>query len=132
METKNKKVTFFDILNDLMYTKDKLLENDFSAYSPYMINRGLSQQPDLIFMANEMNKSASNLTKEMQYDFYFHSIKAKKRFGKWAKSDDDDEAIQTIMQVYDVSRLKALEYYEMLSPDNIKNIKSLVKGGLKK
>ena len=132
MSTEPKKITLFDMLNDLTHKKEYIIDGNESAYVPFMINKGLSQQPDLIFIANEMNKSASTLTKEMQYDFYFHSINAKKRYGKWTKSESDDEMVELVAELYNVSKMEAREYLTILSKENIQIIKNMERGGVSK
>ena len=128
---KVKKVGLFDFMNDLTsdkkYLFDEISGKEFNAF---MINRGMGQQPDLIMYANEMNKSPG-LSKEMIHDFYFYAIKAKKRYGKWAKSSDDDKAsLDLIMEHYTVNRNVAGLYLELLSKDELENLKKLnEKGG---
>jgi hypothetical protein len=128
---KVKKVGLFDFMNDLTSDKNYLFDDTSSKeFNAFMINRGMGQQPDLIMYANEMNKSPG-LSKEMVHDFYFYAIKAKKRYGKWAKSSDDNKAeLDLIMNHYTVNRNVAVLYLELLSKDELENLKKLnEKGG---
>ena len=66
----------FDILNDLSNKKEYLIKEDeglLSNYSPFVINRFLSQHIDSLLYANDMNFH-HHLDKKMQYDFFFNSL----------------------------------------------------------
>jgi hypothetical protein len=87
-------------------------EQDEKDYVPFLINRGLSQHVDSIFYANEMNIN-HHLTKKMQYDYLFRSIRKMKRgFGKWAKSEKSED-IELIQRAYKCSERKAKEISRM-------------------
>lgn len=121
----------FDLLNDITYGKMYRLGKDIdvSQYNPYMINRGLSQHMDTIFFANEMNKS-HHLPKRMQHDFLFHAISKKKRYGKWAKTDNtNDEIVDFLMRRYALSNTKAMEYYRILSDEDLTKIRKQMETG---
>ncbi len=124
----------FNLLNDISYGKMYLLGNeiDESTYNPFIINRGLSQHMDCIFLANEMNK-ASHLSKRMQHDFLFHAIPKKKRYGKWAKATETDtEVVDFLMKRYALSQMKAMEYYNILTDDDLTKLRQQMNtGGVK-
>lgn len=124
----------FSLLNDITYGKMYLLGNeiDESTYNPFIVNRGLSQHMDCIFLANEMNK-ASHLSKQMQHDFLFYAIPKKKRYGKWAKATDiDTEVVEFLMKRYALSQMKAMEYYNILTDDDLTKLKKQMDtGGVK-
>lgn len=115
-----KKVSLFDMLSSVMETKNYLYNDDTEKeYVPFMINRGVSQHPDTILFANEMNKCPS-LTKKMQYDFFFYSLSRKQRRGKWAKAEDSDKAdLDLISKHYSVSREKAVDYLKLIDQDDL-------------
>jgi hypothetical protein len=131
-EEAKKKIGLFDYIQDLTFGKQYIFNpEDAGQYSNFMINRGISQNPDLIFIANEMNK-ASTLNKEMNHDFYFYSVKKQKRYGKWSKSEHDEELINLIKSLYEVSTNKAIEYINIMKPEQIEQLKQLSAGGKKK
>lgn len=131
---KRGKVTLFDFINDLNGGKEYLLtDENQSDFSPFMVNRGMSQNVETIMFANEMNKHWQ-ITKEMVHDFYFYIVPKKKRFGKWSKaSGDDKDSLDLIVKHYGVSRLKAIDYLKLLSSEDINDIKlKYNEGGAKK
>lgn len=123
-EEKVKKVGLFDFLNDLTSNKEYLLKEDTEKeFNVFMINRGMGQQPDLILLANEMNKSPG-LTKEMVHDFYFYAVKKKKRYGSWSKADNGNkEILDLIVRHYVVNRTVAESYLKLMTPDDINSLK---------
>ena len=134
METLEKtKLGLFDITNNINSKTGLLsLEELKEAYTPFIINKAFSQTKDTIFYANEMNCN-SNLSIDMQYDFYYHLIPKKKRFGKWNKKDKaDEELINIIQEVYEYSYIKAQEVLPILKQYETELRKSLDKGGVQK
>lgn len=102
--------TPFDFLNSINSTKKNLIRDEgrgASEYAPYLMNKGLSQFPDTIMLANEMNMR-HHTDKQMQYEFLFHSVRPRKRFAKWAKKEDA-EIVQTIADMFGCSIRKAEE-----------------------
>tara|TARA_R100000005_G_C4989741_1_gene197347 strand:+ start:185 stop:568 length:384 start_codon:yes stop_codon:yes gene_type:complete len=112
---------------DLMDTEDEMVEK---KYPPFPINRCLSYFPDTIMQANEMNQH-SHLDNRMQYDFYLHSIRKRKRWSKWMKNETPDQ-LEAIKEMYGYSNRKAIEALAMLSDEQIEHIVFLhSKGGRK-
>ena len=114
-------MNFFDFLNSINETKkDLLLEDPLNEkeYVSFMINRGLSQFPDTIMYANEMNRYA-NIPKKWQYTFYLNAIPKKKRFSKWHKNDAVLDDIKLIKKVYGYSTTRAVEALEILTPEQL-------------
>ena len=79
----------FDYVNSINSGKsmfgtdnDELIEQ---KYTPYMVNRALSQFVDTVHSANEMNVN-NHLDKKLQYDFLINIVRPRKRFKKWAKA----------------------------------------------
>jgi hypothetical protein len=124
----------FDFVNDIGFTKEYLYtEQTKSKYESFIVNRAMSQHPDSIMYANEMNKYPE-LNKLLQHDFYFYVLSRKKRYGKWAKADKEDEAVlNLIIKHYKVNRVHAKQYLELMTDENIKALKNTYEvGGLKK
>jgi hypothetical protein len=124
-------MSFFDFLNAINTTKKDLLKEDPMSekdYVPFMVNRGLSYFPDTIMHANEMNKYAS-VPKNWQFDFYLHGVSAKKRFSKWAKKDASSEDLQLVMRAYGYSAEKAMKALEILTSDQVENLRTLYSQG---
>ena len=124
-------MSFFDFLNAINDTKKDLIREDpltEKDYIPFMINRGLSYFPDTILYANEMNQHAS-VPKQWQFDFYRIGIAKKKRFSKWHKRDQNSEELELVMREYGYSSQKAMQALEILTEDQIKELKEKYKTG---
>ena len=127
----------FDYVNSINFSKENMMrntENDELAekgYDPFLTNRSLSYFEDTIGMANEMNLRA-NADKLLQYEFLLNTIRKRKRFSKWIKPEKN-ESIALIQEFYGYSRRKAEEAADMLTNEQIDEIRNkLLKGGLKK
>lgn len=111
-------INIFSFVNSIGENKEYIYSDDTSAeYSAYMINRAMSNHPDCLFLANEMNKY-SQVPNNSQYDFYFYSVPKKKRYGKWAKAEKVPQ-LELIMEVYGYSRAKAEQVLDLLTPEQL-------------
>lgn len=125
------KIGLFEFLNDVCSNKKYILSEECEKeYNSYMMNRWLSMRVDTLMYAQEMNCN-SHLPKNMQYDYYFYSIKKQKRKFDYIKHKRQDD-IDIIKEYYGYSDLRAKELLPLLSSDDINYIKSkLYKGGKK-
>jgi len=102
---------------------------DLSGYVPFLTNRCFAMHMDTIMLAEEMNQ-AHRLGPELQYDFYYYAVRKGKRFGFPPKVQDDSN-ITMIMEYYQYSRVKAQQALQLLTPEQIKQIKQkLDRGGM--
>ena len=129
------KLSPFDFINTLNSPgKKNLMEDDSEAkkaYLPYIINRQLSYFEDTILLANEMNAS-HKLDNQMQYDFYRHTIRPRKRFAKWVKPDNHED-LATISKYYGIDLEKARVASKILNSESIQSMReALSRGGLSK
>lgn len=114
----------FEFINSISKTKVDLMLGDESAkqaYPPYVVNRGLSMHQDTILYANEMNM-CYNLDTDMQYYYYFYSIKKRSRYMKWLKKQDKDPDIEAVQAYYGCNKDIAETYISILSKDELENI----------
>lgn len=120
-----------EYLTDLNLKKEHILrsrEDEIKGYTPYIINRSLSYFQENIYLVNEIN-AKPNLEKLLQYDFYIHSIRPKKRFARWAKPEKND-TINIIKEYYQYSNEKAQQVLDIITDDQIEYMKyRLRKGG---
>lgn len=107
-EEKEKKVSFFDLFNDISNHGD-YIENYFSVkkempkeYNAYMMNKAFANFADTILIANEINKNYS-IPDEMQWRFYKNLVEKKKRFGKWFKALEEKEPIELLAKTFNCS-----------------------------
>jgi hypothetical protein len=119
-----------DYLNSINHTKENLLDTDDESvekeYTPYIVNRCLSYFPDTIFHVNEMNRFA-NTDKKLQYDYLINSIRKRKRYSKWMKTEKIKE-LEIIKKHFNYSYQKAKDVLPLLSKEDLKEIESLYKG----
>ena len=123
----------FDYTNAINFTKEDIMVDDIAEkqYAPYMVNRSLSYFPDTVAMANEMNRY-HHLDNRLQFDFLINITRKRKRFSKWAKAHIESD-IDAVKEYYGYSNEKARTALTLLSPEQIKIIKTKVsKGGRRK
>jgi hypothetical protein len=86
---------------------------------------------DTVMHSNEMN-GLHFLPKRMQFHYFINSIRKKRRFGgKWL-SQTKLKNLALIKEYYGYSNSKAKEALNILSKNQIENIKiKLIKGGRK-
>jgi len=111
----------WDVFKDLSNTKVRLItEDNKEEYPSYLINGAFSRFIDTVFYANEMNMN-HHLDNLAQYDFYYHSLRRKKRYsGKWGKviATPQQEAIALY---HDYSLVKAKEAEAVLEACELYN-----------
>lgn len=104
--------------------------DELTGYNPYLTNRCFAGHLDTVLLAEEMNQ-AHMLAPELQYDFYYYSVRKGKRFGFPPKPNEDTD-IEIVMEFYNYSRQKALEALQLLTKEDISQIKrSMDTGGRK-
>lgn len=123
-----------DILNSINLTKDVDLIDEYNKtdYVPFLINRGMSFYPETILHANFLN-SNSHLDRILQYKYFLYSVKKKKRFSKWLSNSKTPEKILIISKFYGISINKAKEIKDMITSEDLDNMKKyLDTGGTKR
>lgn len=102
------KVSIFDLINDISQ-HGKFLDSYFAEngklpkeYSSFMVNKAFANFPDTIIMANEMNKHYS-LPDEMQWRFLKNTVTKRKRFSKWFKQLEEEEAVVLLARYFKCS-----------------------------
>jgi hypothetical protein len=121
----------FDYVNSINlknadYTQD---EGYMRHYPAFMVNKALSYFIDTIYLVNEMNQR-HHLEKKLQFDFLINIVRKKKRYSKWFKPQQDD-VVDAVMNYYGYSQDKARQVVNLLTEDQITQIKtSQSKGGI--
>ena len=121
-EYKSPKISPFDFVNSIHYSKEQLIVDDWSEkqYNPFIVNKSLSFGPDTVIFANEMN-SRSHLGKHLQFTFLINSVRPRKRFNKWLKAEKVED-VEVIKQYYKYNTEKALQALKLLTPEQILTI----------
>lgn len=116
------KLSPFDYIKSINEKTGNMMELSPDAerdYIPFVVNRGLSFSTDTVLYANEMNCMPMT-DRRMQYDYLYHSIRKRKRFDKWIKAEEADEAImEAVMMTYKVGRKRAAEYIRLLPKERL-------------
>lgn len=103
--------------------------DELTGYNPFLTNRAFSMHQDTIMLADMMN-TGHKLPPELQYDFYYHSVRKGRRFGFPSKPQESDN-LTLVMEHYNYSKEKALEAMRLLSDNDIMAIRaSKNKGGM--
>jgi hypothetical protein len=118
-----------EVLNAINYDKTPILDDELQEkeYVPFVVNRCLSYFPDTILYANKVNRY-NQLGKKMQFDYLRLSIRPRKRFSKWIKSQEEKD-LQLIKDHYNYSNERASEVLRVLTPNQIEDIRSLYQYG---
>lgn len=121
---------FKEILPSILKGKQPL-DIDDKDYSSWLVNQALSYHIDTVLLCSEMNR-VYNLDKKMQYDFLFYAVKKVNRpYQSWAKKIKSDD-LSAIKQYFNYSTAKANEIINILTKDQINDIKkALDVGGIK-
>ena len=126
-------MTPFDYVNDINFKKKNLMrdsDNDKlaeSGYIPSITNKSLSYFPDTLFLSNDMNAN-HHLDNLLQYEYLLNTIRPKKRFAKWVKSEDKDD-LEIIKMYYGYSNKKAEQALKILSSEVIERIRIIITRG---
>jgi hypothetical protein len=120
----------YEYVKSINQTKENIMVDDESekGYNSYIVNRSLSYFNDTVMFANEMNVN-HQLDNRLKYEFLLGTIRKKARFSKWIKPDTE-ESLNIIKECYGYSNEKALQVLNLLSVEQIGQIKRrLSKGG---
>jgi len=125
---------FKDYLPAINYTKKNLMDSDdpfwVKKYPAFMVNKVLSSFIDTISKANEMNRYHF-IDKDMQYQFLLNSIRSKKRYTPYLRSEKIAD-IECVKEYYGYNMEKARTALKILTKNQLKLIKEkLYKGGTK-
>lgn len=124
-------MNLFDWLNNITYEKEyKLTKENEKSFSVYMINQVLSCDKDYCLITEFVN--SPYLSPKQVYDFYFYFLPKKKKYIKYlAKKESIDENLELIMKHFQVNIEVAKQYLQILSKDDIKQIKEMYREGAK-
>jgi len=127
-----KKLSPFDFLNAINFTKQDLIVDDITekAYVPFVVNRSLSYFQDTVLLANEMNINHI-VDHKAQNLFYINTIRKRKRFSKWAKADEPAD-LEIVKKYYGYSNDRAREALSILSKEEISELKKRMNPGGKR
>lgn len=118
-------MTVFDFINSISYSRDvSLTEENEKEYNMFLINRAFSYHVDTLMYANEINQY--NVDKDFHFSYFINSIKPKKRYSNWVKKQNSND-LDAVMKYYEYNHEKASQVLPLLSEQQLKTIKSVVK-----
>jgi hypothetical protein len=119
-------MTPFDYINSI--NRKSGILTDMSGYSVFLTNRAFSYFPDTILFANELNRQ--NIPPSLHYKCLYRLIIKKNRYTPWPKKTaNNQEHIEIVMKYYNCNFTRAREYCEILSDEDIDEMKSYLNEG---
>lgn len=104
----------FAIMNNLgTGKKERTIAN--SDYSRFWIDNSFSQHVDCLLAVNAMNLLGAGLSDQSHHNYYLHAIPQAKRFGKWAKYEENAASkfyIKLIAKYHQINDADAYMYYQ--------------------
>ena len=121
-----------DYLNSINYGKNNLMDSGDpmweKKYPAFVVNKCLAPFGDTIQLVNEMNRN-HHLDKKLQYDFLLNSLRTRKRFAPWMRSNKSKN-LEYVKEYYNYNNEKGQSALNILNNEQIKVIKEkLNKGG---
>ena len=121
-----------EYLNSINYGKNNLMDSGDvmyeKKYQAYVVNKCLAPFNDTIMLVNEMNRN-HHLDKKLQYDFLLNSLRTRKRFAPWMRSNKSKN-LEYVKEYYGYNNEKGKSALNILNDEQIKQIKEkLNKGG---
>lgn len=114
----------FDFAKSITSTKEDLYttEDIFKKeYTPFMINRILSNHPQAALFADAMN-CYPELDSKLQYDFYRIGMPKLKASKMWTKKEGDEKSLEhatVIANALSVSVNRAMEFLALIGSSEV-------------
>lgn len=125
----------FDFIKSINDKTGNIIERDVELekfYAPFIVNRTFSHFADTTIAANTMN-CMHHLDHKLQYDYFYSTLKKRKRFSKWIKAEWNEEDEKLVANYYGVSRIRAREYLVMMNEIDKESLRNKTNtGGIKK
>ena len=131
----SKPATIFDHLSNITDKKtawSKLSDEDKKSFTPFMINRWLSMNMDLIEIVNELQKyTIGYLSPAEVYKLYLDFLPKQRQFNKYVKGSKESkynpELMELLSKHFLISEKEAVEYLELYTGDRLLSLKEIVK-----
>ena len=123
-------MTIFDWVNQILVHKkpwDSFTEEEQKKFSPFIINRFLSMDRELIEIVNMFQPYAiGTLEPKDVYEFYRNLFPKGKRYNKYIKGKRDKkydkELLELVSKHFEVSKNESKSYIDLLSKKDIKEL----------
>ena len=120
-------MNLFSWINELFVGKrdwDSFSDADKKKFSPFMVNRYLSMGEDYLPLVNHFQKFIIEvMPPKAVYQFYCSLLPKKKTYLKYLsgkKEKTNDKVVPFIMEYFEVSKLQAAEYYDLMPREDLK------------
>ena len=126
-------MTIIDWINSILIYKkpwEEFSEAHQKTFSPYIINRFLSMDPEFTEIINMFQPySIGMLESKDIYKFYCKLLPKGKRFNKYIKGKKDKkydpELIDLLCKYFEESKSHVLDYLELINKEQLKSILQL-------
>ena len=123
-------MTIFDWINQILVKKthwNEFTADDQKKFSPFIINRWLSMEPEFIEIVNYFQKLAiGTLEPREVYKWYCEILPKGKRFNKYIKGKKDKkydkELLDIISSHFECSKLQTKDYLGLIDKLELKEI----------
>ena len=130
-----KAATIFDHLANITFKKvdwNTLSELDQKSFSPYLINRWLSMNSDLIEIVDMFQQyTIGPLSKKHVYQLYCDILPKQKMYSKYIKGKKAKEYNKDLLimltQHYQISKRDAKTYIDFWKDNSVDDLKNLLK-----
>ena len=120
-------MNLFSWINELFVGKrdwDSFSDEDKKKFSPFMVNRYLSMGEDFLPFVNHFQKyTIEVMPAKTVYQFYCNLLPKKKTYLRYLsgkKEKTNDKVVPFIMKYFEVSKLQAAEYYDLMVKEDLK------------
>jgi len=123
-------MTIFNWINEILVSKknwDDFTKDEQKKFSPFIINRWLSMEPEFIEIVNYFQKySIGTLEPREVYKWYCEILPKGKRFNKYIKGKKykkyDSELLSLLTNYFECSKLEVKQNLELIDKIELKEI----------
>ena len=118
-------MNLFNWIDELFVGKrdwNSFSESDQKKFSPFMVNRYLSMGSDYLQIVNYMQKYWMVTPHKSLYQFYCNLLPKKKTYLRYLsgkKEKTNDKVVPFIMEYFEVSKLQAADYYDLMLKEDL-------------
>lgn len=130
---KKEQTNMFNIIASAVDKKFVPTQEELGKITPYMFLRYFSNDPSGLMIVSELN-IRNNIPKEWEYWFMRLLMPASIRYIKYTKKEkfEDQDLLDCLTHYYKCNEKQAIEYYNMLPPDEVQKIRDKYRHGLVK
>ena len=122
-------MTLFKWIDELFTKKrpwDSFSKEEQKKFSPFMVNRYLSMNNDFLPIVNHFQKlTIEVMPHSAVYKFYCSLLPNKKTYLRYLsgkKTKVNEKVVPFIQEYFEVSKIQAGEYYQLMNKDDLKSL----------